>query len=1212
MALVDLTKDLSNFKYTDYDKVDGAVDFIPNVDAQGFTKNFDNKNNSQFVGINGLSYTYPNNKGLNLTYTNQPFSTANNMSGTSGVWGSNTFPAGFTINQTNSLLVDGNDLTLPTLRHNIDQVFSTSPYGGFPAFEINTDRYDERIGSQFNTELGEVYTQSTTEKLHSSYNTSFHISGFNRGNMYIPNATEPSIPTFKDFTRGSAILSRYQKDSPNFNTDVHISAIPYELPQITATGPQVEHKNFNNTPISLGAHGSDFFTTPLINYSSQFSADNFQTEIESGFNRSNMYIPNSTEPTTPEFKSFTRGDSSLLRIVHDSPNFGSIEFQSTAPYQVKKQYNLPSNYSFIGRDSSYTTTTNLVPSLPITHGVLTPITKDSRFGDVDTSFTGDLTFTDIFGQSYSGISSMISYNTPRPNNSTGPGNYSGWITTNNFTIENQLGGSSSPKFGNAGFNSGNKYGDTVKFNSSLLGGDEIYQSQLDSFGDSGQVPLTLGYNQNKAAINQIWEKGNSHYSNASAQAQFGSYTNQTDTDELERRPGGLGSRGDEIDEQYKFRTTKVKSTSLSFGRHGDFGEFGAPVDGSAQIGFDMPFVKDKINGINFSQKGLTIETVRGGFTGIVGRTLKDLVRFTKFTLNAKGILSVAKQVGLNLLNTRPETRIYNPASVLSSIPFVHIDRHLAPGEDPAKVPSVPGFDFATDVKQPIVNALRGLRNAAAGTPISRQVAGINILQNTGIRYTDAKDYVDDSSISNPLDLNLLPELSLIQRTSRLSKLTQFYMTSYIGTNSDVGTPGFAGRENSLSDAQKQEEKITTAFTTPAMVAFLTPAGKGKIGGTRSRDVASNRHLTGEAINKNNRRTEKSLVDKYTTLSYGMLGKEGFDYETTTRSPSELLAKFSSPLTPSIKQLNEQEKFVERQRAKGRQRVQDIGNQGSKSKVPKLDSKFGVYNDNNVFDTTDKINLHPYGSSAEEEISEAPSIKDLIDFRFKDVINKKFISFRAILGTITDTMSPEWNAERYLGRPDKVHTYMGTDRNISFDFKVYPKTKQELITLWDKLNFLVGLTYPTIRRGGFTNGFRQIAPYIEMTMGNMFRNTPGYLSSLTLTADETSTWETDDGFQLPKFIQASAEFVYIGNYVPSTTSKHYELNWLKDSGFSIGADGAQTFGVFGTYDPVVHDRPPRHGLDVVWKDQVGITTPDTPTKNVVTTEPTDTTATTTEG
>ena len=47
-----------------------------------------------------------------------------------------------------------------------------------------------------------------------------------------------------------------------------------------------------------------------------------------------------------------------------------------------------------------------------------------------------------------------------------------------------------------------------------------------------------------------------------------------------KKTGGLGSRGDEIDEQYKFRTTKVKSTSLSFGRHGDFGEFGAAVDGN--------------------------------------------------------------------------------------------------------------------------------------------------------------------------------------------------------------------------------------------------------------------------------------------------------------------------------------------------------------------------------------------------------------------------------------------------------------------------------------------------------------------------------------------------------------------------------------------------------------------------------------------------------
>ena len=67
-------------------------------------------------------------------------------------------------------------------------------------------------------------------------------------------------------------------------------------------------------------------------------------------------------------------------------------------------------------------------------------------------------------------------------------------------------------------------------------------------------------------------------------------------------------------------------------------------------------------------------------------------------------------------------------------------------------------------------------------------------------------------------------------------------------------------------------------------------------------------------------------------------------------------KISNPLTPSIKQVMNKKSLLK----KGRERVQDIGNQGGQGKVPKLDDKLGVYNDNNVFDTTDKINLHPYG------------------------------------------------------------------------------------------------------------------------------------------------------------------------------------------------------------------------------------------------------------
>ena len=75
-----------------------------------------------------------------------------------------------------------------------------------------------------------------------------------------------------------------------------------------------------------------FFTSPpLVNYTSQFSLDNLNTDIESGFDRGLMYISNIDEPNTPIFKQFTRGESSLTRINlgelgESSPNFDPFEF----------------------------------------------------------------------------------------------------------------------------------------------------------------------------------------------------------------------------------------------------------------------------------------------------------------------------------------------------------------------------------------------------------------------------------------------------------------------------------------------------------------------------------------------------------------------------------------------------------------------------------------------------------------------------------------------------------------------------------------------------------------------------------------------------------------------------------------------------------------------------------------------------------------------
>ena len=68
----------------------------------------------------------------------------------------------------------------------------------------------------------------------------------------------------------------------------------------------------------------------------------------------------------------------------------------------------------------------------------------------------------------------------------------------------------------------------------------------------------------------------------------------------------------------------------------------------------------------------------------------------------------------------------------------------------------------------------------------------------------------------------------------------------------------------------------------------------------------------------------------------------------------------------------------------------------------------------------------------------------------------------ILSGITDSFTPEYSSERYVGRPDSVYVYQGTNREISFTFDVYPKTDKEMYPYAKNLTEIVtvGLTYPT--------------------------------------------------------------------------------------------------------------------------------------------------------
>ena len=172
-------------------------------------------------------------------------------------------------------------------------------------------------------------------------------------------------------------------------------------------------------------------------------------------------------------------------------------------------------------------------------------------------------------------------------------------------------------------------------------------------------------------------------------------------------------------------------------------------------------------------------------------------------------------------------------------------------------------------------------------------------------------------------------------------------------------------------------------------------------------------------------------------------------------------------------------------------------------------------------------------------------KDFIKFRIRDAVNGKWIIFPALISGITDNSSAETTPIQYIGRPDKVYVYGGTDRSIGFSMKVVALNEGDITTIWEKMNYLKGLVHPQFKE--FKNdtgesvglGTRPVAPIVYLTIGDMFVNTPGFFKSVNITVPDNTNWETKDGLQFPHVCDVSLDFQYIGKETPTMLGKNYE-------------------------------------------------------------------------
>ena len=156
-----------------------------------------------------------------------------------------------------------------------------------------------------------------------------------------------------------------------------------------------------------------------------------------------------------------------------------------------------------------------------------------------------------------------------------------------------------------------------------------------------------------------------------------------------------------------------------------------------------------------------------------------------------------------------------------------------------------------------------------------------------------------------------------------------------------------------------------------------------------------------------------------------------------------------------------------------------------------------------------------------KVGSADPIKDFIPLWFKKIGAEKPVVFRATISGLTETSTPSWSGNKFVGNPYSFHIYDGVERSLAFNIKLMAASPIELGIIWEKLKILTSYTYPTIGAGLTT------PPIITFRLGDMYVDREVLVDSLTYTIPDESNWETDGSIgYLPKTIDVALSMKFI--------------------------------------------------------------------------------------
>jgi hypothetical protein len=527
---------------------------------------------------------------------------------------------------------------------------------------------------------------------------------------------------------------------------------------------------------------------------------------------------------------------------------------------------------------------------------------------------------------------------------------------------------------------------------------------------------------------------------------------------------------------------------------------------------DSPAGEYLANLARYSSEG----TVRGGLFSVVS-SATDTIRVSRFLNDfPKGLLFTSKQIGLQRSNPKIETgtrgdvlntQVYSNSNLLAQVALQGNGQHVPrPGFNTNDLLREENkYEKIVKNKTTDENRLVTLYNnkiAPASSkilPNNLDKLGISNLDNELFNYAGGpgSSYGDgDTFIPRVVNTNSslsIPEDGVIDYLGALG-LTDLIKTKSIPGLRDLLYPkksrGFVA-PTSFSPATTLEN---ASLQTPFVASNIDLSG-----GVENIDFTDNpfsdskypksgyQQASPDFIRPEKLPTGISINNTFSnTMAYSKLLSsvpgQLQDFRQNTIEPSPQAKTYSDPFVEINSRLN-------------------MGNPGARKQA-----NLKYINDVNGGIGQDKINLIPLYTSDGSDPIQDNAVRDMIKFCFEVIDNDSVtktspIHFRAYVTDFSDNIGADWNGQKYMGRGENFYTYQGFTREVSFKLTVAAQSKQEMMPLYQKLNFLASSLHPDYNSDGFMRGNLH-----KLTIGEWFYRTPGILKSMNVSIDNEYPWE----------------------------------------------------------------------------------------------------------